>query len=229
MTDDRSLERAARSWLDSGPTEAPDQAIETALLRIQTTSQERDWKVLRRYRPMSIPARLVAAAVAIAILVGGVLVLRPTNQPSIGGPSPAPTLAQSPSPSPTDALAALQAYRAARDAICIPASQQLATLNAAGDAAKTPAEHADVVAQIIVLGTTEADQLAALDPPAAVAGEHAADVLRHRDSLALLAQIEDLLRNGKTAEADAVDHALGAALSSQEEAFQHKYSLADCP
>jgi hypothetical protein len=230
MTDDRSLERAARSWLEGGPTEAPDQAVEAALLRVQTTTQERDWDVLRRNRPMTLTSRLVAAAVAVAIVViGGALLLRPTSQPNIGGPSSAPTIAPSPVPSPTDALAALQAYRAARNAICLPASQQLLTLNAAGDAATTPAEHANVIAQIIVLGTTWTDQLAALNPPPALADEHAADVIRHRDSLALLAQIEDLLRRGKTAEANAVDQALGAALSSQEEAFQQKYSLADCP
>ena len=42
MTDDRSLERAARSWLEVGPTEAPERAVEAALLRIDTTPQERD-------------------------------------------------------------------------------------------------------------------------------------------------------------------------------------------
>ena len=42
MTDDRSLERAARSWLEVGPTQAPDRAVEAALLRIETTPQERD-------------------------------------------------------------------------------------------------------------------------------------------------------------------------------------------
>ena len=33
MTDDRSLERAARSWLESGPTQAPERAVEAASLR----------------------------------------------------------------------------------------------------------------------------------------------------------------------------------------------------
>ena len=36
MTDDRSLERAARSWIEAGPTRAPDRAVEAALLRIET-------------------------------------------------------------------------------------------------------------------------------------------------------------------------------------------------
>ena len=31
MTDDRSLERAARSWIEAGPTRAPDRVVEAAL------------------------------------------------------------------------------------------------------------------------------------------------------------------------------------------------------
>ena len=51
MTDDRSLERAARSWIEAGPTRAPDRAVEAALLRIQTTPQERDLRVPWRFPP----------------------------------------------------------------------------------------------------------------------------------------------------------------------------------
>jgi hypothetical protein len=227
MTDDRSLERAARSFIEAGPARAPEHVIEAALRQIDQVTQERGLRVPRRFPRMTMTARIVAAAaIAIAVIaVGGAVLLRPTSQSNVGGPSPTPTIA----PSATDAVESLQAYRAARDAICVPASQQLAALNTAGDAAGTPAEHADVVAQIIVLGTTETDRLAALEAPPALAEEHAADVQRHRDSLALLGQIEALLREGKTAEADAVDQALGAALSSEEEAFQQRYSLADCP
>jgi WD40-like Beta Propeller Repeat len=91
MTDERSLERAARSWLEEGPTQAPDHAVDAALLRIQTTSQERDWKVPRRARSMSITARLAVAVIAIAIVVaGGALLLRPGAGPNVGAsPSPA--------------------------------------------------------------------------------------------------------------------------------------------
>jgi hypothetical protein len=227
MTDDRSLERAARSFIEAGPARAPEHVIEAALRQIDQVTQERGLPVPWRFPRMTMTARIVAAAaIAIAVIaVGGAVLLRPTSQSNVGGPSPTPTIA----PSAMDAVESLQAYRAARDAICVPASQQLAALNTAGDAARTPAEHADVVAQIIVLGTTETDRLAALEAPPALAEEHAADVQRHRDSLALLGQIEALVREGKTAEADAVDQALGAALSSKEEAFQQRYSLADCP
>ncbi|HEX5824495.1 MAG TPA: hypothetical protein VFY18_08570 [Candidatus Limnocylindrales bacterium] len=102
MTDDRSVERAARSWLESGPTEAPDRAVEAALLRIQTTKQERDWHVPWRTQPMSLTVRLLAGAAAMAaiVIVGGVILLRPGSSPDVGGGRPSPTV-QAPSASPT--------------------------------------------------------------------------------------------------------------------------------
>ena len=71
MTDDRSLERAARSWLENGPTEAPDRAVEAALLRIETTPQERDLRIPWRLPKMTTPARVAAAAVIGVLAVGG--------------------------------------------------------------------------------------------------------------------------------------------------------------
>lgn len=100
MTDDRSFERAARSWLEAGPTEAPDHAVEAALLQIQTTNQERDWHVPWRTRPMTQMTRLLAGAAAIAVvLVGGVLLLRPGSNSGIGGPTPSVTASPSATPS----------------------------------------------------------------------------------------------------------------------------------
>ena len=61
MTDDRSLERAARSFIEEGPTQAPDRAVEAALLRIQTTPQERDQRVPWRFPSMTTPARVAVA------------------------------------------------------------------------------------------------------------------------------------------------------------------------
>src|SRR6478736_2131468 len=117
MNDDRTLERAARSWLEAGPTQAPDHAVEAALLVIQTTHQERDLWVPWRVRKMSTPARLAVAAIAIAVVaVGGALILRPGSNSTVGGTTPTSTVPSSRAPSPTDDLAALQAYRAARDA-----------------------------------------------------------------------------------------------------------------
>jgi len=92
MTDDRSLERAARSWLEAGPTQAPDRAVEAALLRIETTSQERDLRILWRLPKMTTPARVAAAAVIGALAVGGAFfVLGKPGQSAVGGPGPSAT------------------------------------------------------------------------------------------------------------------------------------------
>jgi hypothetical protein len=101
MTDDRSLERAARSWIEVGPTSAPEAAIEAALARIQTTPQERDLRIPWRFSDMSLPLRLAAAVVVVALAAGGVmLILRPPGQPAVGGPSPSPsTTSSQPAPS----------------------------------------------------------------------------------------------------------------------------------
>ncbi len=109
MTDDRSLERAARSWLELGPTEAPEHAVEAALLRIQTTTQERDWRIQfpRRNRPMTLPARLVAAAIAIAVVaLGGILVLRPGGSNVAAPATPSPAAPAPPSTTSSTALSA---------------------------------------------------------------------------------------------------------------------------
>ena len=86
MTDDRSLERAARSWLENGPTEAPDRAVEAALLRIQTTPQERDLRIPWRFPKMTTPARVATAAVIGVLVVGGALFIlgRPVSPTSAG-------------------------------------------------------------------------------------------------------------------------------------------------
>jgi len=102
MTDDRSLERAARSFIEAGPTLAPERAVEAALLRIETTSQERSLRVPWRIT-MSNPARVAAAAVIGVLAVGGALFLfGRAGQPNVGGPSESP----SPSASPTSSVLA---------------------------------------------------------------------------------------------------------------------------
>jgi hypothetical protein len=89
MTDDRSLERAARAWLDEGPIAAPDRPVEAALTRIQTTSQERDLRIpWVAWRPTTMMDRLaVAAAVAVlaigTLALGASLVVKP-HEPAAG-------------------------------------------------------------------------------------------------------------------------------------------------
>jgi len=94
MTDDRSLERAARSWLETGPAQAPDRVVAAALLRIETTPQERDLRVPWRLPKMLTPARLAAAAIVGVLLIGGAVIYaggRPSNSVPVVTPGPAPS------------------------------------------------------------------------------------------------------------------------------------------
>ena len=102
MTDDRSFERAARSWLEIGPTQAPERAIEAAFLEIQTTPQERDWHIPWRLPTMTNPARLAAAAVIGVLAIGGAIyAINPGGSSfGVGGQGPSPTPSPSPSPMP---------------------------------------------------------------------------------------------------------------------------------
>ena len=97
MTDDRSLERAARSWIEAGPTQAPDRAVEAALLRIETTPQIRDLRIPRRLPSMITPARLAMASAIGVLLLGGTAILVSPNQPSVG---PLLTTAEPTAPAP---------------------------------------------------------------------------------------------------------------------------------
>ena len=92
MTDDRSLERAARSFIEAGPTQAPDRAVEAALLWIETTPQERDLRIPWRFPSMITPARLaLAAAVGVLLAGGAIYYFGGPSQPSVGGPGPSPS------------------------------------------------------------------------------------------------------------------------------------------
>ena len=111
MNDDRSLERAARSWIEAGPTRAPESAVAAALQLIETTSQERDLRIPWRTPRMNRFA-LAGAAVALLVVVavGGSLglgwlpIVAPpgsTGTPGPSQPSPtvsSPTITDSPSP-----------------------------------------------------------------------------------------------------------------------------------
>lgn len=110
MTDDRSLERAARSWIEVGPTQAPERAVEAALLRIQTTSQERDLRIPWRLPRMTTPARVAAAAVIGVLAIGGAFYLiSPSGRSSVGVPGPSPTASPSASAEPSASAALVTA------------------------------------------------------------------------------------------------------------------------
>jgi len=108
MTDDRSLERAARSWLEEGPTRAPERPVDAALARIQKTSQERGLLVPWRFPTVNPVIKVATAALAAVLAIGGFLyAFGGTN--GVGGPptpSPAPTITDAPTSPPAGATAA---------------------------------------------------------------------------------------------------------------------------
>jgi hypothetical protein len=111
MSDDRSIERSARAWLELGPTQAPDHAVEAALRTIDTTSQERDLRIPWRFPTMNPLARIaILVTVAVVALGAGLYLMKPAND-SVG-PQPSPAASLSPSapgatrsPAPTPPIA----------------------------------------------------------------------------------------------------------------------------
>jgi Tol biopolymer transport system component len=103
MNDDRLLERVARSWLDEGPKRAPEQPVQSALDRIQTTSQVRDLRV--SWRTHGMLTRLAVGATIAIVAVGGALTysLLGTNHGPGTSPSPRAVTSAPPSPSPSGA------------------------------------------------------------------------------------------------------------------------------
>jgi hypothetical protein len=97
MSDDRSIERSARAWLELGPTQAPDHAVEAALRTIEVTSQERDLRIPWRF-PTLNPLTRIAVFVTIAIVAvgAGMYLMRPDASTVGGQPSPSVTVVPSP-------------------------------------------------------------------------------------------------------------------------------------
>ena len=92
MSDDRTIERGARAWLELGPTLAPDHAVEAALRTIDTTSQERDLRIPWRFPTVNPLARVVVlVTVAIFAVGAGLYLMRPDALKVATQPSPSPT------------------------------------------------------------------------------------------------------------------------------------------
>jgi len=94
------FDRTARLWLEDGPSQISDRALQAALDEIHITRQRRAWWPARRFSSMSFAIRLAAgvAAVLVVALVG-INLISPRNG-GIGGPAPSPTPTPAPTPTP---------------------------------------------------------------------------------------------------------------------------------
>ncbi|MEA2547594.1 MAG: hypothetical protein QOE42_192 [Chloroflexota bacterium] len=218
-------------WLEDDPDDAPDSALTTVLAAFPSIPQRRATRVPWRNRPMTQTARLLAGAAAVAVvLIAGALILRPATSPSVGGdatPSPPPSSAigAGPSAAPSDALAQLQAYRAAVGAVCNSLASVPDPAPSAGPNAVVAFLQATIARQ-----TTEAAGLEAIQPPAAMRTEHLANIQTVKDVSALLNHEIELVQANppKLVEAAAVDDAT-ASLNTLREQFARKYALPPCP
>ena len=80
-------------WLEDDPDRAPDAVLETVLAAFPSIPQRGAIRAPWRFRPMAMPVRLMAAAIAIAIVaVGGILLFRPNGSGPAATPSSSPTV-----------------------------------------------------------------------------------------------------------------------------------------
>lgn len=254
MTDDRSLERAARSWLEDGPTRAPDRVVEGALLRIRSTPQERGFRVPWRLPSMNLTARIALLAVVGALALAGMAAfggpggrsiapaVPPAQEPSapaVASLAPSPSSSagpsSSPDPQPRPQALSMDEYRVARDAICTRGTDAKAPLTksfglaidpAASDAQR--AEGIKALESFVVLSTTFADELEALTPPLSIAADHIANVQQYRDITTLIRYELTLLHRGKISDAAAVDLSTDQ-ISGQIVAFENINGFRYCP
>jgi hypothetical protein len=98
MTRDRDIERVLETWLATGPTVMPDRLFDGVLDRIERQPQRRLARLQLRFSAMRPTLLAAAAAIALAVGAGIVLLGRPST-PDVGAPTPAPTVAPMPSAS----------------------------------------------------------------------------------------------------------------------------------
>ena len=93
MTESRNPDRLIRAWLDLMPSEAPDRVVSAVLQAAETRPQVRALPRLGHWRIRVNRFSLVAAALAaVAVIVGGGLVLSNFKGQSVGNPTVAPTI-----------------------------------------------------------------------------------------------------------------------------------------
>jgi hypothetical protein len=88
---EHEFDRAARAWLDDGPTRMSDRALSSAFQKIHSTRQRRALGPAWRTNRMNAYATLVAAAAVLAVAIGSYQLLPGIAGPG-GSPSPSPAL-----------------------------------------------------------------------------------------------------------------------------------------
>lgn len=191
---------------------------------------------------MSTPARLAAAAVIAIVVVGGGVYALGSQPSGIGGPTssptPATTLAPTPEPTPVpteDPSAALAAFRAARDAVCLAGSTAKIPLVSRYEwiyaETATEAQRADgiaALAEFVVLVRSVADELEAITAPSDIQTEHIANVTQYRALATILERSLELLNDGNFADAKVVDETTNP-IGGEIGKWEIGYKFTGCP
>ena len=104
MSATRDPDHILHAWLEEGPTVLPAPTVRAIEVATRATAQRRPAiRLPWRSDLMPLPYKLLSAAAALAVvLVGGALLLGTrSEQSAISGPSPSPTPSVTPVPSPT--------------------------------------------------------------------------------------------------------------------------------
>ena len=108
MSTTTDFDRVARAWLDEGPTQLSDRALEAALADIHLTQQRRALRVPWRFPSMPALSRATGIAAVALVAVVGAVALAYLNSSSAGGQPTAPpstgTAAPSAAPATTPPL-----------------------------------------------------------------------------------------------------------------------------
>jgi hypothetical protein len=232
MSEDQRFERGARTWLEDGPTRAPERAVSEALATIESTPQDRSLRVPWRLPVMSLPVRLAAVALLVALAAGGTYLVAgslPDRAPAV---TPVPALA---SPSADGASDPMAAYRRARNDVCNAAMIEREPLversGKATDPAASEAERASglvALTQLVAILDGVAGDLASIEAPPEFVAEHAANVAQLRDMTTLIEEVIALLDEGNIADAGAVDRATDP-IGRQVSEWESRNRLFPCP
>jgi sugar lactone lactonase YvrE len=93
MTEERAFEQTIQGWLEAGPMQAPDQVVESILLTVMTTPQERGRWVPWRIPHMTGFLRAMAVAALAAAVISVPIIVNHTTQPASVAPPPLPPTA----------------------------------------------------------------------------------------------------------------------------------------
>lgn len=235
MNAGRDVERLIAGWLvEEAPARAPDRILADAGRTIDRTKQRRFTAAWREPMIISTGRLLAAAAVVLVAVVGAGWLGRstapsgqvPTSSQPIGSPTPSPSLSSN---------VTLESYRAARNAVCRAAAQQLNPLKprflGVWDGSITPAQRADWVAGLRQFANGYDDMtagLAEIDAPPDTAKDHAINIGQLRSETSLIRAIASYLEAHQDAQAQGVDQSTDP-ISQAVASWEQSLGLAQCP